>query len=103
MPPTFFHLSKGASCGGNRITAASPEKHSVNSCSSLVALSKALRACSSVIRLLISLWRVRGADLRVDHPAFYPFQPRIVKLQQVFSYLEHVAKNTIPNVLQGHR
>ena len=37
-----------------------PEKHSVNSCSSLVARSRAFRACSSVTRLLISLQQWGG-------------------------------------------
>ena len=39
-----------------------PEKHSVNSCSSLVARSRAFRACSSVTRLLISLGGDGGAS-----------------------------------------
>ena len=40
---------------GCRRPPHAPEKHSVNSCSSLVARSRAFRACSSVTRLLISL------------------------------------------------
>ena len=47
---------------GCRRPPHAPEKHSVNSCSSLVARSRAFRACSSVTRLLISLGGDGGAS-----------------------------------------
>ena len=50
-----------------------PEKHSVNSCSSLVARSRAFRACSSVTRLLISLQQQEGGGVR---PRPQPINPR---------------------------
>lgn len=65
MGVVVLNLSKSVLCVGNGFVVVLFEKYFVNFCFSLVVLSKVLRVCFFVIRLLIFLWRVRDVDLRV--------------------------------------